>query len=222
MIKRVLLASLLLAPSAYAGLRASDTFTEASNTNLASHTPSPTGTSWDESGTDGDLRVNGTNDNVESTNGNQRRAIEQTTIGTPDMVVEADIAITSNAGASNAGILARASSGTGFSDNYACYLEDDTAGAGGSVDFAIAQRIADTNTPVDSNNFNGTIGSVYHVRLMVIGSRISCCVNHTTCIEASDTGITAGNYAGVLALGSGVQTIDNFKAYPYPRGQLVE
>ncbi len=216
---RYALVVFLFIPCAYAAdPRASDSFTEAANTNLASHTPSPAGTSWDESNTDGDMRVNGANDNAENVNGATRRATEGTNIGTPDMVVEADIAITSNAAAANAAVYAREASASTFGDHYACGLEDDVVGAGGTADLTLVSRVGGAAGTLDeANNFNGTIGTVYRVRLRVVGSQIDCCIDHTTCISVENTEVTSGNFAGVRTLASSSQTIDNFKSSPHRR-----
>lgn len=221
MTKRLLaLALLLWATPVHAGQIINDTFTEAANGDLVDH-QSDSGGFWDES-TDGGIRINGTNDNAIGNNGSARRATQPTSIGTPDMVVEADISVT-NTGAGIAGIYAREASASTFGDHYACELLDDTAGAGGSIDFELYSRVASAVGSFGlASDFNGTSGTVYHMRLQVVGPLITCCVNHTTCLSGTSTEITTGNYTGIKTLGTAIQTIDNFKAYQYPRKQTVQ
>ena len=109
-------------------------------------------------------------------------------------------------------------------DNYNCGIYDDTAGAGGSVDIGLLSRVAGADGTLDEIiDFNGTIGTVYHVRLSVVGTKVECCVNHTSCITATgQTELTTGNFVGMKTIPSTATTFDNLKAYTYSRGKMTE
>lgn len=215
-------ASLLMCQPAYAGLIVTDTFTEGSDVNLESHT-ADSGGAWDES-TAGGIRVAEATDKAIGNAGAVRRATNATSIGTPDMVVEADISVSDGgATSSSAGIYAREASASTFGDHYLCALFDDVFGVGGSVDLALASRVGGADGVLDTGvNFNGTFGTVYHVRIQVSGSSVTCCVNHTECVSGTADEVTTGNYVGVRIFGTATQTIDNFKAYSYTRGKMTE
>ena len=224
MTKRLLLGLFLLlwASPAHAGLILTDTFTEAVDIDLDDHT-SDTGQTWALSTAAG-FRVIAATDVAIGNNASVRRATNSADLGTPDIVVEADIAITSSAGAAVASIYAREASATTFADNYNCGIYDDTAGAGGSVDIGLLSRVAGADGTLDEIiDFNGTIGTVYHVRLSVVGTKVECCVNHTSCITATgQTELTTGNFVGMKTIPSTATTFDNLKAYTYSRGKMTE
>lgn len=218
MTKRLLLFLLLCASPAYSGQIVNDTFTRAVNADLVDHT-SDSGHGWDEN-VDGAIRVLAANDYA-SGNASDSSAISQGNIATPDMVVEADMFVTNSSDA-EAGLTARVAGAADSSSLYYCGLYDDTAGAGGSIDLVLGRTVASTPSNINNNNFNGTSGTTYRVRLKVVGSSVSCCVNHTTCITATNTEVATGNYSGIYTVGTALSGIDNYKAYSVSRGNITE
>lgn len=125
----LLLALLFLSFPANAGLIVNDTFTEAVDTNIESHT-ADSGGGWAVSNAAGMVVVAAT-DKVRGNNAAVRRAINATSVGTPDMVVTADLAVTSNTSEYAIGLIARNAAANTYTDHTICRLFDDTAGAGG-------------------------------------------------------------------------------------------
>lgn len=208
----VLLLLLLFAQPAYAGLVLNDTFTESVNMDLDDHT-SDSGHTWTLSAAS-NFRVDEATDITRRNSAGAGRATSSANMGTPDIVCDATVSVSAGG---EGGIFVREASATTSATHYFAALYDDGAG---NADFYIESRGGGAlSTPLD---FNGTFGTAYAVRLRVVGSSVIGCVNHTSCVSGTDTGITSGNFVGVYGSGSSLQTIDNLKCYPYSRGKAVQ
>lgn len=186
-----------------------DTFTEAANTDLASHTPD-VGAGWSVQTASAFRDVGGTDD-VAHQNASLERARKGDDIGGDQMDVSADVKVSGNTGRI-AGVCARMST-DGYADQYEAYLLREGSGTQKTV--KLFKNVGGTRTELGSATI--TLGDNTYTTLklsIASGSQkvYTAGVERIAATEADST-LSGRKYAGLLMLGTsfGDNTrIDNF------------
>ncbi|MEU4391482.1 LamG domain-containing protein [Kribbella sp. NPDC023855] len=209
-----------------AALVSADKFTDATGTELSSHTTDSTWTRW---GTDSST-------GVITNQGRLRQSASLIGVASyytsaapssPDYSVEADITVKSSLAADDIGVEGRVQLGSSGGGTY--YLASYHRVLLGANQWELSRVVGGVSTPLDDSPQALTIGQTYRLRLDMAGSTIRMFVNDTLVGSAVDpTPITLAGRAGVR-LGStativgqsdstGLQ-LDNFQVNlsTYPR-----
>lgn len=173
---------------------ASDNLVEASNTFLENHTPSPLGTSWIVSFST-DMTVLAGSNNLKFTNGsNTNTARETTTIGTDQMIVQAEVAVNSSTSTREGGVAALMGNSSNY---YAAFLRGNAAT---TYAVLLVKNVSGTTTTLVSSNYTVSSNAAQiPIKLIALTSSKSVYLanSSTVFISAVDTAITATNFAGV-------------------------
>lgn len=185
---------------------AQDNFTEASDTNIESHTPSPTGTSWTPA-TTGDTKVIGSTDSVQPRSGaNECFVREGTDIGDDDMDVSADVVLNTTNSGHRAGIAGRYASGS-HNNQYQAYAQGSAAT---TYDIFLFKNIAGVRTQLGTYALTvASTAEVVTLKLSILTATKKVFTNGTERISSSDDNLTGNNYAGLYGRNSSPR-IDNF------------
>lgn len=207
MIKKLLLCALLLFPwtQVDAATIANDTFTDTGSTLLSSHTPTPTGTSWDTDGASG-LRIDAGGTFLTSNTDTLLFARETTTVGDDDMTVSADARVPTNNGR-EAGVTGRIPDTVSGSANcYSAVIEEDSSD---TVDLKLRKRVASVETELGSYDANVAVNTYHAVKLEITTASKKAYLAGTERISSSDDVLTGNNYCGVTHQNSSSQ-VDNY------------
>lgn len=176
-----------------------DSFTESSDTALASHTPSPTGTSWTERlepGVANNLIVAQANDQIRASANNTTGGAVLLYEATPATAISGtnyDVAITIRAVGTASGQAAAILFRYSDTSNYcaAVWYPPNV-----STDMFLVKRVAGTTTTLDSGNVGPVVGDT--IKVQVRGSSLTVLRNDL------DIGITAADSFCDDAVGVGV------------------
>lgn len=176
--------------------KASDTFTEASDTDLKDHTPD-TGTGWD---TDGDTQpeVEGSSDQLQHHNNSTPDCgREETDIGDDDMDVTMDCYLGDDQDNRRCGVTGRVASTEAGEDNaYWGYLQGDDAGGMNAVLDKVVSS-STTNLSSSSVMFDPLTDTV-EVKLEIRTAAKKVYLDSMEELSSSDDSLTGNNFAGVI------------------------
>lgn len=201
-----LLGALLLGGGApgWAATVAQDTFTEAVDTDLESHTPD-VGTGWD---TDGAASFQATDtDDLRASGTSIQAARETTTIGDDDMDVSIDYVVIRLSSDSRIGVIGRVpDTEDGEENSYQSYFIGD----GSAVDITLDKVVASIRTNLGSYDANITSGDLPEtMKLEIRTAAKKVYLNGIERISSSDDNLTGNNFAGVTGQ-RGVPRGDNY------------
>ena len=161
-----------------------DSFTEGSDTNIASHTPD-TGGTWSGSGS-ANLTVDEANDEVENSDTGFREMIANDNPTTSRYFVEAVGKTGGATGSHGFGAYTRWTS-DGSDDLYACYLD-------GTGKYNTFKKIAGSFTETSSGTLAGFSASTYYtIRAISDGANFTCNIDGVMKTTVADNASVTGN-----------------------------
>lgn len=197
-------------------IRADDTFTEAVDTNLEDHVPSPTGTAW-QTQVAASFIVAAAVDNVSNNSGADEVAKETTDITTPNMIVRADCESGDPKVVAGIGPMTRLPSGdvsvAANRDGFAAVFEGAADKTGADV---VLYRV-DNGSPTELGRFNGNFGGGVVVNVRIESDSAD---DHRVFVDnvlrigpINDTAHNTNQFAGLFTRAATNDfTLDNFRS----------